>query len=378
MIKFKVDDTLPYIGSAASVVSAKPLYPILTCVRMDARTDNSLILTTSDGESWFTTKALCELVDEPFDICVDANDLVRALSNLKGKTVVMNANADKHQAEFDYGCGHFALPFQSGDEFIKMETPTDGTSIIMDAKSLSDAINKTLFATANDELRPVMNGIHFDFLTDGMACGATDGHKLVRYVDFTVKNNDLARDNVTLPKKPASIIKNVIDDIDSQVRVTYDDRLLSVSNAAFRLVTRLCEHKYPDYVKVIPTNNNIEVVVGKDDMVMALKRVAPMCQASSELIKMVIEKDNVTLIADDYDMSKSARESMSCDYTGEPLTIGFKASMLLLLLSNIDGDKVNMSFLDDKHAALFQPVVTGDEQPTDKYVSLLMPMVINI
>ena len=276
MIKFKVDDLLPYIGSAASVVSAKPVYPILTCVRMDARTDNSLILTTSDGESWFTTKAPCELVSEPFDICVDANDLVRALSNLKGKDVAMNVNSDKHQAEFDYGCGHFALPFQSGDEFIKMETPTDGTSVIMDAKALVNAINKTLFAAANDELRPVMNGIHFDFLNDKMTCGATDGHKLVRYIDYKVTNENLACNNVTLPKKPASIIKGVLDGVDSQVRVTYDDRLLSVSNAAFRLVTRLCEQKYPDYVRVIPTNNNIETVVDKNDLVMALKRVAPM------------------------------------------------------------------------------------------------------
>ena len=378
MMKFKVDDLLPYIGSAASVVSAKPVYPILTCVRMDASIDGSLILTTSDGESWFTTKAPCELVSEPFDICVDANDLVRALSNLKGKDVTMNVNSDKHQAEFDYECGHFALPFQSGDDFIKMETPTDGTSVIMDAKALVNAINKTLFATANDELRPVMNGIHFDFRDNGIACGATDGHKLVRYMDFNVTNDGLSCDNVTLPKKPASIIKNVLDGIDSQVRVTYDNRLLSVSNSAFRLVTRLCEQKYPDYARVIPTNNNIEVVVDKNAMVMALKRVAPMCQASSELIKMVIEKDNVTLIADDYDMSRSARESISCAYMGEPLTIGFKASMLLLLISNIDGDKVNMAFLDDKHAALFRPVGGDEMPPRDWYISLLMPMVINM
>ena len=377
MIRFSVDNFLPFLGSATSVVSSKPVFPILSCVMIHAKTEGYVMLTASDGETWFTTKAPCITVTENVETCVDAMDLSRALANLKGADVEITIDDDKHQMLCDYSQGHFALPIMSCQEFPSLESPKDSKSVILDAHALTTAINKTLFATANDDLRPVMNGINFAFDASGMACGATDGHRLVKYVykDLCIIGDDY---NVTLPTKPASIVKAVLDGIESKVRMAWDDRMLSVSNEAFRLVTRLCEQKYPDYNRVIPTDNDIEAVVEKDAIVMALKRVTPMCQASSELVKFVFDKDGLMLEAEDYDMSKAAKEKVSCNYMNEHIAIGFKAPLALLLLSNIDTEKVNIAFKDEKHAVLFRPVVDSDSAQESEYTSLLMPMIITM
>lgn len=377
MLKFNVDEFLPYLSSAASVVSNKSVFPILSCVMIRANSQDGAIITTSDGETWFTTRARLSACDGTANFCVDANDFVRALVNLKGQAVTVNVNGDKNQIECLYESGRFALPFFSCDEFPKAEIPSGNKEVILKSGILLNCIAKTLFATANDELRPVMNGIHFDFTSDGMACAATDGHKLVKYGNTDVEIQSPETYSVTLPKKPASIIKSVIDGVDSDVRVAFDDRYLSVSNEAFRLVTRLCEQSYPDYNRVIPTDNNIEAVVNKEELIMALKRVTPMCHAANEVVKLEFNKEQLTLIAEDYDLSKSARERLTMSYTGDDIAIGFKAPFLLGLLSNIDGDNVNIAFKDEKHAVLFRPVIDGSEAK-EYYTSLLMPMIISM
>ena len=176
-----------------------------------------------------------------------------------------------------------------------------------------------LFATAQDELRPVMNGIYFDLQADSLAIVASDGHKLVRNKNFMIKSDIPA--SFILPKKPATLLKNVLSKDGGDVVIRFDDRSADISFAEGNLSCRLIEGKYPNYNSVIPQDNPNQVTIDRKSLIGALRRVLPFASDSSQLIRFHVAAGLLELRAEDIDFATSAKESVTCEYGGNPMDI---------------------------------------------------------
>jgi DNA polymerase-3 subunit beta len=266
------------------------------------------------------------------------------------------------------------MPYENADEFpLANMNADDLKEIIIDGKKVLKAVELTGFATANDELRPVMNGIHFDFFADGMVCATSDGHKLARYKDKTI-TLDIGETvpNFTLPKKPSNILMSILSNVEGDVKLSFNDKALYVNNRDFKLSARLLDFKYPNYESVIPNNNTITVTADKNSLINALKRVLPMANDASNLVELDFAQGQVTVSAKDIDFSKSASEIVMCDCDTE-LKIGFKGSTLIEILRNISDDNIVIELSDPSRAGVF---FSAFEMTRDEYLSLCMPMLI--
>lgn len=383
IIKFQTEDFLPSLAMVNTVVLAKNTLPILSDVRIETKADGNggtyAELMTSDSETWLQMKAPLAEAEVGIVICIEAKGLLQALRNLGGKPVTMEIDDSKHIVKCDYGNGHFSLPYEDAQDFpLPMAAPDGAKTKLMDAKKMLTAIEKAGFATANDELRPVMNGVHFDFYPYGMVTCATDGHKLAKYTDLTITFDGDANpviDGYTLPKKPCHTLISVLaNTVAGDVKISFNDRLVAVNNTMFKMTTRLIEGRYPNYDAVIPKENNKIALVDKAAFVSALKRVLPMGNSNSELVALGFNSGNMTISAEDFDFSKSASEDVCCDYTQEPFSIGFKGSVLLQMLQNIDGDVVKLAMSDASRAG----VISEDKShECYDYTSIIMPMLLN-
>lgn len=372
-LNFSVDDMLPRLAQVVSVVNSKNALPILSNVVFQTRNDNGLTITASDSETWLTIKTPCKEFDEPMTFCVLAADIFKVLSNLKGKDVEMTLDADMHMIQGTYAKGRFALPYEDAKEYPRpaMEMG-DAKTVNINAANLRRALNKTSLAIANEKLRPIMNGVHFDFMQDNMVAVATDGQKLAKYVDKTMRFDiSDAICGFTLPKKPVTLLENLLNGCELEVAVTFTDKCVSFTNDDFKLLTRLLEGNYPPYNRVIPVDNSVETLVNKSEIIEALRRVLPMGNASSELVKLSFTMGNVTISAEDASFSKSADESIDCDFASQELSIGFNGGYMMEILQNIDSDDVKICLKEPSRAGLFKPT---DADDTEEYVSLLMPI----
>ncbi len=379
IIKFQTEDFLPSLAMVNTVVLAKNTLPILGDVRIETKADGNggtyAELMTSDSETWLQMKAPLTEAEVGIVICIEAKGLLQALRNLGGKPVTMEIDDSKHIVKCDYGNGHFSLPYEDARDFpLPMAAPDGAKTKLMDAKKMLTAIEKAGFATANDELRPVMNGVHFDFLPTCMISVASDGHKLAKYADLTITCDEIEPSGFTMPKKPCSTLLNVLGStVAGDIKVMFNDRCFTVNNTQFKMSARLIEGRYPNYDSVIPKDNDRIVTIAKNDFVAALKRVLPMGNANSELVALSFSMGMMTISAEDFDFSKSASENVGCDYAQKEFTIGFKGSTLLQLLQNIDTDNVKVMLKDPSRAG-----VLCEDKPNGvyEYTSLIMPMLI--
>ena len=242
----------------------------------------------------------------------------------------------------------------------------------MDVDALLTGINKTIFATADDELRPVMNGVYVNIEPQSVTFVATDAHKLVKY---TAENASDMAASFILPKKPANLLRGMLPKEEEDVTVEFDDK-----NVLFRLknqvlICRLIEGNYPNYNAVIPANNPNKVFVDRVELLNAIRRVAVCSNQSTNLIKFDIKQGEINLTAQDLDFSVSAQESLPCDYQGDDIVIGFKSTFLVEILSNLETPTVLIELADLTRTGVFKPVY--DEQPANDTLMLLMPMMIN-
>ena len=382
-IKFNANDFLPSLSLANSVILSKNSLPILNDVRIETKEGDGgtyAMLTASDGEMWLQLKTQIDAFNEAgICFCIEGKALLQALRTLGGQEVTMELCEDNQLAVCKYANGHFQLPYTNADMF---PLPTNiekeqATEIILDGKKMLMGIEKAGYATANDELRPVMNGVRVEFFNDGMVFVATDGLKLAKYKDLTISHeSDGNVCGITLPKRPCNILMNVLANmVEGDIKVAFNEHSLVVNNKQFKITARLIEGCYPNYDSVIPHDNDIVVTLDKNAFVSALKRVAPMGNANSELIVLNLKSGMLTISADDIDYNRAASESIACDYTSqEDFTIGFKGSVLLQLMQNINTDGIKLLLKDPKRPCV---ICESEANSMYDYTSLCMPMLIN-
>ena len=360
------------LSALSRVINSKNPIAILGCFVF--RTEgNVLHLTASDGENWLSTPLELTECDANDSFAIDSHYILDAVKGFSEQPITFEVDKSANTAKVSYLNGHFALPIESADNFPQPQGVSDAAhEIVIKSSQLSENINRTIFATAQEELRPVMNGIYFDASHECLTVVASDGHKLVRNRLFSIKTDQPAA--FIFPKKPASLLKGMLLKDDSEVVMRFDDRNAIVLFNNSTLNCRLIEGRYPNYNSVIPQNNTNEAIVDREGLLAAIKRVQPFSNDASNLIRFHIEGGIMQLDAEDFDFNKTATERISCEYNGRPMSIGFKGSVFVEVLSNFDSQEVNIQLADPSRAGLVVPT----EQPEDQDVlMLMMPMLIN-
>ena len=354
------------------VINSKNALPILGDFVFDI-SGLTLNLTASDSENTMQTSVELAECEGECRFAIGNHDLLEAVKGISEQPITFDVNQQTNIVKISYQNGLFSLPIENADEYPTTQTVGDNaTTIVISNQLLGENINRCIFATAQDELRPVMNGIYFDLTPDCLAVVASDGHKLVRNKIFTIKSDQPA--SFILPKKPASLLKNLLGKDCSDVTIRYDERNAEINYGDGTILCRLIEGRYPNYNSVIPQNNPNELRVDRNGLLAALRRVQPFANDSSNLIRFHVEGSTLQLDAEDYDFSKTATERMTCDYNGQTISIGFKGSSFIEVLSNFDCPEVIIRLADPSRAGLVLP----SEQPENQDVlMLMMPMLIN-
>lgn len=354
------------------VINSKNALPILGDFLFEI--ENSVLhLTASDSENVMKTQQDLIESDGDFRFAISNHDLLEAVKGFSEQPITFDVDLEQNLVKITYQNGLFSLPVDNADEFPVAQPISDfAKSIVLPNATLAENINRSLFATAQDELRPVMNGIYFDLTPDHLAVVASDGHKLVRNKIFSIKSEEPSA--FILPKKPANLLKNLLGKDGGDVTIRFDERNAEINFGDGVLLCRLIEGRYPNYNSVIPQNNPNEVRLDRLSLLAALRRVQPFSNESSNLVRFHVEGTTFQLDAEDYDFSKTATERMTCDYNGMPITIGFKGNAFIEILSNIECPDVLIQLADSSRAGLVLP----SEQPEDQeIVMLMMPMLIN-
>lgn len=373
VLQFATNEITTQLAQLASVVNSKNTLPILDNVLFDVK-DNVVRLTASDGDTWLSVRAEVNSHDVEMHFCINASDFLKALKNLDDTIVTIELDETKHIATCNYGNGFFKMPYEDGKGYPMPQMDMGGAiQKIINSKRLLQAIEKVGFAIANDELRPVMNGVHFDFFKDAMVSVSSDGCKLAKYKDVSITHEAEETYSFTLPRKPSNIAMTMLSSMDMDVKLAFTDKCVVMSNENFKLTSRLIEGRFPKYESVIPKEYKFDAKVDKKTIISALKRVLPMGSQASELVSFKIGGNKMVIAAEDFDFSKSATETITCDYDErkDPITIGFKGSVLMQVLSNLDGDDVVMELTEPSRAAVIY------DNDKDKYLSLIMPMLVS-
>ncbi|MBR1557285.1 MAG: DNA polymerase III subunit beta [Prevotella sp.] len=354
------------------VINSKNALPILGDFLFEIE-DNTLRLTASDSENVMKTQVELTESDGNFRFAIGNHDLLEAVKGFSEQPITFDVNFEQKLVKINYQNGLFSLPVDNADEYPIAQTVNEfAKTIVLPNAILAENINRSIFATAQDELRPVMNGIYFDLTPDHLAVVASDGHKLVRNKIFSIRNEEPSA--FILPKKPANLLKNLLGKDGGDVTIRFDERNAEVNYGDGVLQCRLIEGRYPNYNAVIPVNNPNEVRVDRLSLLAALRRVQPFANDSSNLVRFHVEGSTFQLDAEDYDFSKTATERMTCDYNGQPMSIGFKGNAFIEVLSNIECPDVIIQLADSSRAGLVLP----SEQPENQeIVMLMMPMLLN-
>jgi len=373
-MKFTVSSTAlsSKLNALSRVINNKNSLPILNDFLFEVQS-NVLNMTASDSENVMKTNLELIESDGDYRFAVNSHDLLEAVKGFSEQPITFDIDPGTNIAKISYQNGLFSLPVENADEYPQATKISDTAStIVISNVLLAENVNRSLFATAQDELRPVMNGIFFDLTPDCLAIVASDGHKLVRNKVLTIHNDQPA--SFILPKKPASLLKSILGKDGGDVTIRFDERNAQIQYGDGEIICRLIEGRYPNYNSVIPQNNPNSLTVDRLGLLAALRRVQPFANDSSNLIKFHVENGILQLDAEDYDFSKTATERMSCEYNGQPMSIGFKGSSFIEILSNFDCQDVTLLLADPSRAGLVLP----SEQPEGQDVlMLMMPMLIN-
>ena len=373
-MRFDVSSTalLSHLPSIGKVIASKNTLPILDNFLFQLE-ENTLTVTASDAETRLVTSLEVMNAEGSGLFCVSAKMLLDPLKELPEQPLTFDVNDANLEVFIHFQNGKYNFIGQKGDTYPQQKPLSEqAVEVVMDAQLLLNGISRSLFATADDELRPVMNGVYFDFHTDDLTFVASDGHKLVRLRNLSVQSEERA--SFILPKKPATLLKNLLAKEEGLIRLQFDDNNAYVRCANCEMVCRLIEGRYPNYNSVIPKENPFQVTIDRMFLLNALKRVSVFSNQSSSLIKLHLEDNLLTVSAQDIDFSTSAEERIPCEYNGDELSIGFKATYLIDILGNISSTDVILQLADPSRAGLILPL---ENQENEDLLMLLMPMMLN-
>ncbi|HVG41250.1 MAG TPA: DNA polymerase III subunit beta [Chitinophagaceae bacterium] len=370
-MKFIVSSSslLKQLQQISGVINANTVLPILEDFLFEID-KNTLTVVATDLETVMRIQLDIE-AKESGKVCIPAKILMDSLKNIADQP--LSFNIDKNFAiELTSDNGKYKVMGENPDNFPKAPAADDTTSFTMPSSALVTAINKTLFAVSNDDLRPAMTGVFFELNKEFIQFVATDAHRLVRY-----KRTDVAcpkPDSFIVPKKPLTLLKSALPMNDDEITVSYNSNHLFVKHGTTQMSCRLIDARFPDYKVVIPADNPYKMVVVKSDFQSALRRVSIFSNKSTNQVALQISGSELQLAAQDVDFSFEGNERMKCQYDGEDLTIAFNARFLIEMLNAADGSEVLIELSTPTKAGILKPT---DLEEGEELLMLVMPLMLN-
>ena len=371
-MKFIVSSTylLKQLQVLGGVINSSNTLPILDNFLFELN-ESKLTVSASDLET--TMSAVLDVdSDNEGSVAIPARLLLDTLKTFPEQplTFVIEEN---NTVEISSNHGKYALAYADGNEFPKAISLEDPSSTKMPGHILATAINKTIFAAGNDDLRPVMSGVFFQFSTEGLTFVATDAHKLVKYSREDVKASQVAE--FIMPKKPLNLLKGILGASDEEITIEYND-----SNAKFTfentiLICRLIDGKYPNYEAVIPKENPNKLTIDRTQFLNSVRRVSIFSNKTTHQIRLKIAGAELNISAEDIDYSNKAEERLTCDYQGDDMQIGFNSRFLTEMLNNLGSNEVQLELSMPNRAGILTPI--DDLEVGEQVTMLVMPVMLN-
>ena len=333
--------------------------------------ENVLKVSASDLETTMIATLDVES-DDSGSIAVPARLLLDTLKTFPEQPLTFVAG-DNNTVEISSNHGKYALAYASGEEFPNAVELDDPSTVSIPAGVLATAVSNTIFATGNDDLRPVMSGVFFQFDTEGLTFVATDAHKLVKYGRTDVKANQTAE--FIMPKKPLNLLKGILAASDDDIKVEYNDSNAKFSFDNVQLLCRLIDGKYPNYEAVIPKENPNKLIIDRNQFLNSVRRVSIFSNKTTHQIRLKIAGAELNISAEDIDYSNKAEERLTCDYQGDDMQIGFNSRFLVEMLNNLNANDVSLEMSLPNRAGILTPVDGLDEG--EKVTMLVMPVMLN-
>lgn len=373
-MKFIVSSStlLKQLQQISGVLNSSNPLPILDNFLFIVEKGN-LTISASDLESTMTTEVTLIEGKQSGKIAIPAKILLETLKTFSEHPLTFLIDDKTKGIEIVSDNGKYKLTGFDGDEFPKVPALDGAKSIEVPASLLQKAIAKTLFATGNDELRPVMSGVFSQFSKDSLTFVATDAHKLVRYrrTDHRAKQEGA----FILPKKPLNLLKGILGTGDEPVSIAYNDSNAFFTFGNFSLICRLIDGRYPNYEAVIPVDNPNKLTIDRIQFLQSVRRVSIFSNKTTHQVRLKIQGSALQISAEDLDFANEANERLSCQYTGEDMEIGFNARFLVEMLSNLDSEEVMMELSAPNRAGLLIP--SGAESSGEDLLMLVMPVMLN-
>ncbi len=364
---------LNHLQAISRVINAKNNLPILDCFLLELKA-NTLVLTAADAETRLETSVEVSSAEGGGSLAINARNLLDPLRELPDQPLTFEINDETLEVFIYYHNGKYNFVGLKGDEYPEPKALKEDTSmkLMISPDLLLSGLTRTIFATADDELRPVMNGIYFDITSDDLTFVASDGHKLVRVTTTGAKGE--GRSSFIMPKKPANLLRSILPRESGLVEIQFDENNAYINMGAYKMVCRFVEGRYPNYNSVIPQDNPNNVTIDRLTLLNALKRVSVFSNPSIGLVKLQLSEEKIVVTAQDIDFLTSAEETIACNYEGNVMNIGFKAAFLIDILNNIPSADVRIELSDPSRAGLILPVEKDEDEDM---LTLLMPMMLN-
>lgn len=332
---------------------------------------NKLVVAASDLETTINATIEVESKDTG-SIALPARLLLETLKTFPEQplTFIMG---DNHTVEISSSYGKYTLAYTDGDNFPKAVELANASSTTLQGDILANAIGKTLFATGNDELRPIMSGVFFQFSAKEVTFVSTDAHKLVKYQRTDVSASQTAE--FIVPKKPLNLLKNILAGSEEDVTIKYNESNAQFSFDTIQLICRLIDGRYPNYEAVIPRENPNKLVVNRTQFLSSVRRVSIFSNKTTHQIRLKIAGAELQVSAEDIDYSNKAEERLTCDYQGDDMQIGFNSRFLIEMLNNLSSEEVSLEMSLPNKAGILTPADGLEEG--EHILMLVMPIMLN-
>ena len=372
-MKFVVSSSalLKQLQMISGVLNSSNTLPILDnfLFKID---NNSLTISASDLETTMINTVEIDSTDEGL-IAIPARLLLDTLKSFPEMPLTFSIDDKTFGIEVSSDNGIYKLSGFNGTEFPRVPELEDPSTVEISAEVLSQAINKTIFATGNDDLRPVMSGIYFEFGTDGLRFVATDAHRLVRYTRSDIQAN--RNSGFIVPKKPLNLLRGVLNTTNAEVRVDYTDTNVRFTFDNIILISRLIDGKYPNYESVIPQENPNRLSISRDSFLNSIKRVSIFANKTTHQVKLAMKGSELAISAQDLDFSNEANERLGCSYEGDDMEIGFNSKFIMDMVSHLDSDNVSLEMSGPSKAGIIVPA--DQESEGEDILMLVMPIMLN-
>ncbi len=370
-MKFIVSSSalLRQLQQISGVINANTVLPILEDFLFEIE-KNRLTVVATDLETVMKVHMDIE-AKESGKVCIPAKILLDSLKNIPDQPLTFNVDKN-YGIEITSDNGKYKVMGENPDNFPKEPAADEATSFTMTSTALVTAINKTIFAVSNDDLRPAMTGVYFELDKKGMTFVATDAHRLVRYT--RTDTSCPQKDSFIVPKKPLNLLKSALPDNEDELTVSYNSNHLFVKHGGTDLVCRLIDARFPDYKVVIPADNPYKMRVNRADFQNALRRVSVFSNKSTNQVALTISGSQLQLAAQDVDFSFEGNERMACQYDGEDLQIAFNARFLIEMLNGAETEEIVMELSTATKAGIIKP---SEQAEGEELLMLVMPLMLN-